>query len=94
MHSDVPLYLDPFASIEDRVEDLLSRMTLDEKMWQLMQGDIENNIDVNYNLNVSTLQPYGTMFGKSTSKAHYPVLLSDPAPTSRQYPTRAFGSVD
>lgn len=30
--SDTPVYLDPTADIEDRVEDALSRMTLDEKI--------------------------------------------------------------
>lgn len=35
-----PLYLDPNASIEDRVEDLLARMTLDEKIGQMSQIDI------------------------------------------------------
>ncbi|KAF8919142.1 glycoside hydrolase superfamily [Mucidula mucida] len=35
-----PLYKDPTASIEDRVNDLLPRMTLEEKVAQLIQGDI------------------------------------------------------
>ncbi|MFC1558212.1 glycoside hydrolase family 3 protein, partial [candidate division KSB1 bacterium] len=34
-NSNVPLYLDSDASIEKRVEDLLSRMTLEEKIGQL-----------------------------------------------------------
>jgi beta-glucosidase len=33
-----PLYLDPAALVEDRVEDLLSRMTLEEKI-QMLSGD-------------------------------------------------------
>lgn len=32
------LYKDPSASVDDRVADLLSRMTLEEKIGQLMQG--------------------------------------------------------
>jgi len=35
----VPLYQDPKASIADRVADLLSRMTLDEKVGQMTQID-------------------------------------------------------
>ncbi|CBF86402.1 hypothetical protein AN2217.2 [Aspergillus nidulans FGSC A4] len=37
-----PLYKDPNAAIEDRVSDLLGRMTLEDKVGQLMQGDITN----------------------------------------------------
>ncbi|KAG6899430.1 hypothetical protein C0995_005965 [Termitomyces sp. Mi166 len=36
----VPVYKDPNASIEDRVNDLLPRMTLEEKVSQLIQGDL------------------------------------------------------
>ncbi|MFD1062264.1 glycoside hydrolase family 3 N-terminal domain-containing protein [Winogradskyella litorisediminis] len=32
-----PLYLDATASVEDRVEDLMSRMTLEEKIYQMCQ---------------------------------------------------------
>ena len=38
------VYKDPNASIDDRVADLLSRMTLDEKIGQLMQGKPEELI--------------------------------------------------
>ncbi|KAL4788112.1 glycoside hydrolase superfamily [Aspergillus varians] len=40
-----PLYKDPTASIEDRVSDLLGRMTVEDKMGQLIQGDITNWMD-------------------------------------------------
>lgn len=33
-----PLYKDPSAPVEDRVQDLLQRMTIKDKMAQLMQG--------------------------------------------------------
>lgn len=33
-----PLYKNPKASIEDRINDLLPRMTLEEKVAQLIQG--------------------------------------------------------
>ncbi|NDV62926.1 carbohydrate-binding protein [Puniceicoccales bacterium CK1056] len=35
-----PVYLDPTASVSDRVDDLLSRMTLDEKIGQMTQANI------------------------------------------------------
>ncbi|KAL2820541.1 glycoside hydrolase superfamily [Aspergillus cavernicola] len=40
-----PLYKDPNAPIEDRVSDLLGRMTIEDKMGQLIQGDITNWMD-------------------------------------------------
>lgn len=37
---EIPLYKNPDASIDERVEDLLSRMTLEEKIGQMSQLDI------------------------------------------------------
>lgn len=37
---DQPIYLDPSKPVEERVADLLSRMTLDEKIGQMVQADI------------------------------------------------------
>ncbi|GBE78893.1 glycoside hydrolase family 3 protein [Sparassis crispa] len=37
----VPIYKNPNASIEDRVNDLLPRMTLQEKVAQIIQGDLD-----------------------------------------------------
>ncbi|KAJ3857876.1 glycoside hydrolase family 3 protein [Lentinula lateritia] len=37
----LPTYKNPNASIEDRVADLLPRMTLEEKVAQIIQGDID-----------------------------------------------------
>lgn len=65
------MYLDPNASIDDRIEDLLSRMTVEEKVWQLQQGTIANIIDSNYNLNTTGLPQYGSMFGKKLSSVHF-----------------------
>ncbi len=47
------LYLDSTATIEERVEDLLSRMTIEEKVGQMIQGErssdnILNNISTYY----------------------------------------------
>ncbi|KAJ7916268.1 glycoside hydrolase superfamily [Mycena leptocephala] len=36
----VPIYKDPTASIEARVADLLPRMTIEEKVSQIIQGDL------------------------------------------------------
>ena len=36
----IPVYKDPEQKIEDRVEDLLSRMTLQEKVAQISSHDI------------------------------------------------------
>jgi beta-glucosidase len=44
-NSSTPLYKDPNASVDDRVADLLSRMTIEEKGAQLIQGDISNWIN-------------------------------------------------
>jgi beta-glucosidase len=44
-----PIYKDPTADVEDRVTDLLSRMTVQEKAAQLVQGDFESWIDTETN---------------------------------------------
>lgn len=44
---DVPLYKDAKAPIEQRINDLLSRMTLEEKVMQLNQYTLGNNNNVN-----------------------------------------------
>ncbi|KAH7392473.1 glycoside hydrolase superfamily [Pyrenochaeta sp. MPI-SDFR-AT-0127] len=43
-------YKDPSASVDARVADLLSRMTLEEKTAQLIQGDISNWINITTNV--------------------------------------------
>ncbi|PCH41789.1 hypothetical protein WOLCODRAFT_177550 [Wolfiporia cocos MD-104 SS10] len=42
----LPIYKNPSASIEERVADLLPRMTLNEKIAQLMQGDISGWMNI------------------------------------------------
>jgi beta-glucosidase len=44
-NSITPLYKDPTAPIEARVTDLLSRMSLQDKTAQLIQGDINSWLD-------------------------------------------------
>ncbi|AUX21848.1 beta-D-glucoside glucohydrolase [Sorangium cellulosum] len=43
--NDTPLYKDPTQPVSRRVDDLLSRMTLDEKVGQLMQLDAQGDIE-------------------------------------------------
>lgn len=45
-HAARPIYLNPNATVEDRVADLLPRMSLREKASQLLQGDMRNYIDL------------------------------------------------
>jgi beta-glucosidase len=47
--SSTPLYKNSQASVDDRVADLLSRMTIEEKTAQLIQGDISNWINTTDN---------------------------------------------
>ncbi|KAL3442215.1 glycoside hydrolase superfamily [Aspergillus insuetus] len=62
-----PLYKDPNADIEDRVADLLGRMTVEDKMAQLIQGDITNWMnsstgDFNYTGLVENMKVKAGMF--------------------------------
>lgn len=56
---DVPLYKQPGVSIDRRVEDLLSRMTLDEKVLQLSQYIVGLNTNENNTGEVITELPDG-----------------------------------
>lgn len=40
------LYKNPDAPVDDRVADLLKRMTIEEKTAQLVQGDIRDYLDI------------------------------------------------
>ncbi|KAJ4488424.1 glycoside hydrolase family 3 protein [Lentinula aciculospora] len=41
LDGSLPIYKNPNASVEDRVADLIPRMTLEEKVAQIIQGDID-----------------------------------------------------
>lgn len=41
-NSSTPVYKNPNATIDDRVSDLLGRMTIQDKTAQLLQGDVSN----------------------------------------------------
>lgn len=43
------IYKDPSASVEARIADLLPRMSVEDKMAQLMQGDISNWMNITSN---------------------------------------------
>ncbi|KKK22759.1 putative beta-glucosidase [Aspergillus rambellii] len=62
-----PVYKDPNASIEDRISDLLGRMTVEDKMAQLIQGDVTNWMnadtgDFNYTGLVENMKMKAGMF--------------------------------
>lgn len=59
MPKDIPLYKQPGASIDMRVADLLSRMTLEEKVLQLSQYIVGLNTNVNNTGEVNTGLPDG-----------------------------------
>ena len=44
--SCTPVYKNPNATLDDRVSDLLKRMSTEEKMSQLIQGDIRNYLNI------------------------------------------------
>lgn len=41
-----PLYKNPKAKLDDRVADLLKRMSVEEKASQLVQGDMRNYLNL------------------------------------------------
>lgn len=44
-YNSTPVYKNPNAAVDDRVSDLLSRMTIQDKASQLLQGDVSNWIN-------------------------------------------------
>lgn len=44
--SSTPVYKNPNATVDERVADLLSRMTVHDKQTQLVQGDVSNWINI------------------------------------------------
>lgn len=50
LHAQQPAYKNPKLSVEERVKDLLSRMTPEEKFWQLFMipGDLDNADSAQY----------------------------------------------
>ncbi|KAL1962591.1 hypothetical protein VTN77DRAFT_9384 [Rasamsonia byssochlamydoides] len=65
--STTPPYKNPHLPVEERVADLLGRMTIEDKMAQLMQGDITNWMnpttgEFNYSGLVENMQTKAGMF--------------------------------
>ena len=57
MSKDTPLYKDPAAPVEDRVADLLGRMTVEEKVNQMLLGS--GYEDLNRQIDEGTFPEYG-----------------------------------
>jgi beta-glucosidase len=58
------IYLDSTATVEERVEDLLSRMTIEEKVGQMIQGE---RISSNVLENISTYYMGSVLSGGGSS---------------------------
>lgn len=71
--SDQPVYKDASAAVERRVEDLLSRMTLEEKVMQVTQWSYGKNMNVNnVEKEIKAVSPMiGSLLYRSTSAAFY-----------------------
>ena len=69
----VPLYKDPSAPVEARVEDLLSRMTLEEKVAQLQNRFINDPAEISGNLGGKS---WGAVFSMDSDYAGCRELFS------------------
>ena len=67
------LYKDPSAPVEKRVEDLLSRMTLEEKIYQVTQWTYGKNMNENnVESSMKEVSPLiGSLLYRSTSPVYY-----------------------
>ncbi|RQR27596.1 beta-glucosidase [Burkholderia sp. Bp9142] len=68
--SKTPLYLNPDATIEQRVEDLFGRMTLDEKIAQLHAGWLKLSSDGNHQWRVAEFAQRKTDISVDTLLQH------------------------
>jgi len=75
------IYKDASQPVEARVQDLLSRMTIQEKMAQLMQGDISNWI----NTTSGAFNQSGLVANMEMKAGQFYVgYVVDPATTTRE----------
>ncbi|KAK6078255.1 glycosyl hydrolase family 3 [Seiridium cupressi] len=83
-----PLYKDASAPINDRVEDLLSRMTVEEKTSQLVQGDIRNWLNITDGSFNETGLEWSTQYRGGSYYVGVPIaweLLSDNIKIGQEY---------
>lgn len=66
-NTTTPIYKDPTASVDDRVTDLLARMTIADKTAQLIQGDISNWI----NMTDNTFNASGLVWNMATRAGQF-----------------------
>lgn len=81
----IDVYKDPSAPVEKRVEDLLSKMTLEEKIYQVTQWTYGKNMNAN---NVETsMKEVSSMIGsllyRSTSPEYYNMIQHKAVEESR-----------
>lgn len=79
------VYKDPSAPVGKRVEDLLSRMTREEKIWQVTQWTYGKNMNEN-NVEKETkaVSPYvGSILFRSTNPAYYNMVQRKAVEESR-----------
>lgn len=72
-HSSIPIYKNPSASVDARVADLLSRMTIQDKAAQLVQGDISNWINTTDNSFNATGLAWSMEYRAGSFYVGYPV---------------------
>ncbi|MFI5211022.1 MAG: glycoside hydrolase family 3 protein, partial [Gemmatimonadales bacterium] len=69
----MPPYRDSTLPIDQRVSDLLGRMTLEEKFWQLFMvpGDLDDpGLDYSHGIFGLQVAPAGTLAGPAAARAH------------------------
>ncbi|KAI1079973.1 glycoside hydrolase superfamily [Whalleya microplaca] len=82
------IYKDPSAAVEDRVADLLSRMTIEDKTAQLVQGDLRNWIDITNGAFNQTGLEWSMQYRAGQFYVGVPVswkMLSDSIKTGQDY---------
>ncbi len=85
LSAQTPVYLDPTKPVDERVNDLMSRMTLDEKIGQMMQVD---QSEVDTKLNDIATYSFGSILSGGNSdpaKGNLPINWTDLYDTLQTY---------